>query len=105
MEGIVNIPSDNLDRARAMIEKLQTVNTAELLRIRSANDRALDEHFHWQRFANQVIQTVEEEEAPVLWNYDPDERLKLAWYGLVGQMPLRLAAPRLWTREFSRRYL
>jgi glycosyltransferase involved in cell wall biosynthesis len=52
--GMVHVPLDRVAEAAAVVERLQRAPAAELEALRAANDRRLDEHYHWDRFVSQV---------------------------------------------------
>jgi hypothetical protein len=59
--GIPNIPLNDVAGACAVLTRLQEQDTATLLSLRHANDRLLDTHFTWERFARQVREALLEE--------------------------------------------
>lgn len=62
--GIVNLPLDDLPGALAVLDRLQQEPEDALLRLQAENWRALDEHYTWQRFGEQVRSAVEERTPP-----------------------------------------
>jgi glycosyltransferase involved in cell wall biosynthesis len=64
--GIVNVPVDDADAAAAILNRLDGASMEDLERLRSLNDAALRRHFHWDRFASQVIDAIESRMSPRL---------------------------------------
>jgi glycosyltransferase involved in cell wall biosynthesis len=69
--GIVNLPLDDLAGALRIVEGLQACPAAELEARRAANDRRLDEHYGWDRFARDVVAVLSEEGRAPLAAEDP----------------------------------
>lgn len=57
--GIVNIPLDDPSAAVLILEALQSEDVNRLREMQSANSRLLEQHFNWDRFAEQVILAIE----------------------------------------------
>lgn len=65
-EGVVNVPLDDLEGASRVLTVLQQRAETELLVLQSKNHHALDSHYTWDRFGDQVIAAIESGEAPKL---------------------------------------
>ena len=80
--GIVNVPLDDPAGAVEVLRGLQQAPEDELEEMRAQNDRLLDEHFTWDRFATQVVEAIESDASPAL-GYEPlARRLKLRFAAL-----------------------
>lgn len=66
LPGIVNVPLDDVAGAAAVLRRLQEMAETSLERMRQANDEALVSHFHWDRFATQVVDAIESGRSPPL---------------------------------------
>lgn len=77
--GIPNLPLNNLPAACAVLDRMQQMESADLLAWQAENWRLLDEHFNWDRFADQVRTALQAEGraalAPAPWG----RRLRLRW--------------------------
>ena len=69
--SITNIALDDPDEAAAVLARLNSVPQERLLAMQAANWRLIDEHFNWDRFADQVIGAIESTASPPL---DPEAR-------------------------------
>lgn len=68
--GIVNIPVGDAQKAVKILRELQEAPASDLLEMQSLNFEALDKHFNWDRFADQVVSAIESDEGPPL-NEEP----------------------------------
>lgn len=75
--GIPNIPLD-IDRAVTALRQLHKMPGAALEAMQAGNWRALDDHFHWDRFAQQVIDAIESDDSPALLPCPWSRRVKIA---------------------------
>jgi glycosyltransferase involved in cell wall biosynthesis len=64
--SITNVPLDNPEEATAVLARLNRLPVERLLALQAANWRLLDEHFNWERFADQVIAAIESDASPPL---------------------------------------
>jgi glycosyltransferase involved in cell wall biosynthesis len=62
--GVANVPLDDAPGAAAVIEDLQRAPAERLQAMQAANWELLDTHFHWDRFARQVIEAIESDASP-----------------------------------------
>ncbi len=62
--GIVNIPVNDLQGAVEILRQLQDMPDETLTSMQSANWKALDEHFNWDRFTQTIIEAIESEDSP-----------------------------------------
>lgn len=86
--GIVNVPLDDVPAATAILRRLQNLPDQTLRDMQAANWHALDEHYKWDRFANQVIAAIESDVCPPLGA----SSLRHHWY-LRGQALISPYAP------------
>jgi hypothetical protein len=77
--GIPNIPLNDLPRARAVLERMQQVDAESLLALQTANWTLLDEHFTWDRFADQVRAALLAEGRTALEQEPWLRKLRLRW--------------------------
>jgi hypothetical protein len=68
--GIVNVPLGDAAGAVEVLRRLQHATEHELEEMRAQNDRLLDEHFTWDRFAAQVVDAIASDASPAL-GYEP----------------------------------
>jgi glycosyltransferase involved in cell wall biosynthesis len=66
LPGVPNVPLDDPRGAVAVLQRLQEQPTEALENLQAKNASALDQHFSWDRMANQVIDAIESESAPSL---------------------------------------
>lgn len=72
------MPLDDVPAAVAALERLQNLPEAELMAIRERNWQALDSHFTWKRFGEQVRRAVEDRTPrPPLGPFPWSDRLRL----------------------------
>jgi len=64
--GILNVPLHNPVGAAAVLNELQTTPEGRLIEMQQENWAALDTHFTWKRFAEQVVGAVRSGESPAL---------------------------------------
>ena len=81
--GIVNVPLDDLREVMNIMNRLQEAAESELIEMQSANWQVLDDHFNWDRFAQQVIQAIESIEVPPIDPISLQQRLWLRWLELL----------------------
>jgi glycosyltransferase involved in cell wall biosynthesis len=62
--GIVNVPLDEPDAAASVLERLQKTSEDRLARMQAENWLALDSHFNWDRFAQQVVEAINSKRSP-----------------------------------------
>lgn len=72
--GIVNVPLDDVPAAVAVLRSLQDLPDKALQEMQQTNWQALDEHYNWDRFANQVIDAIETDACPALGAVTPRHR-------------------------------
>ena len=77
--GIVNVPLDDVPGAVAVLRHLQHCPTEALQALQAQGQQQLREHFHWDRFAQQVIDAIESTDSPPLRPRTLTERLHLGW--------------------------
>jgi hypothetical protein len=75
--GIVNVPLGDAAGAVEVLRRLQQAPEDELVKMRAQNDRLLDEHFTWDRFAIQVVEAIESDASPALGREPLGRRLRL----------------------------
>jgi hypothetical protein len=63
-QSIVNIPLDDPQGAVRVFERLQCIPEEVLIGMQTANWRALDAHFNWDRFAWQVREAIDSRVSP-----------------------------------------
>lgn len=63
-DGVVHVPLDDAPAAAAVLREWLEAPTARLEDRRRANWRRLDEHFTWDRFAQQVVDALESPRRP-----------------------------------------
>ena len=81
--GIINLPLDNLGEAVKIVRSLQDNPESQLLEKQFANWQALDKHFHWDRFADQVIEAIESDASPKIKPIPVRRKLYLRWLDLI----------------------
>ncbi len=90
LPGVVNVPLDDAAGAAEVLRRLQDLPEAELERMRRANDEALDRHFHWDRFAAQVVEAIDSGRSPPLGSATRRHRMAVRLAALRGPAsPLR----------------
>ena len=75
--GIVNIPLDDSQSAVEILGKLQTLPEGKLREMQQQNWLALDKHFNWDRFADQVIEAIESDACPSLKPVSPFHKFRI----------------------------
>jgi glycosyltransferase involved in cell wall biosynthesis len=78
-DGIVNLPLDDLESAVKILNNLQALPEDRLRAMQQDNWRALDNHFNWERFSNQVIEAVESEASPAVMPISTHRRWLIRW--------------------------
>lgn len=76
--GITNVPLDDPDEAVAVLARLNALPVQDLFAMRAANWRLLDEHYNWDRFADQVVAAIECSASPPLGPESRSHRIVLA---------------------------
>lgn len=64
--GIINVPLNDTTATLPILRNLQQLPTQELSLLQYINTQALDQHFNWDRFSQQVIDAIESDESPTL---------------------------------------
>lgn len=100
--GIPNIPLNDVAGACAVLTRLQEQDTATLLSLRHANDRLLDTHFTWERFARQVREALLEEGRAPLEAEPITRKLRLRW--AAARSPYAPWHPRVVARKLRARW-
>lgn len=77
--SITNVPLDDPDGAAAVLACLNTLPQESLRAMRAANWRLLDQHYNWERFANQVIGAIESTASPPLGPESRSHRIMFAY--------------------------
>lgn len=96
--GIPNVPLDDVRGAVETLRGLEEAPAERLEELRAANDRLLDTHFTWDRFAAQVIDAIESDASPELGREPLARKVRLRWaalrspYSVVRPPNLRFAA-------------
>jgi glycosyltransferase involved in cell wall biosynthesis len=80
--SITNVPLDDPDEAAAVLARLNTLPEERLLAMQAENWRLLDEHYNWERFADQVIAAIESTASPPL---DPESRSRRIMFACNAQ--------------------
>ncbi len=88
--GIPNIPLDNPQEAAGMLGRLNYMPEEHLERMRQNNDQLLQTHFNWERFTNQVIESIESSVHQNLEVQDLIKRIQITKYEITSAyFPLR----------------
>ena len=77
--SIQNISIDGIDDAVETIKHLQSVPEEKLKKWQQENLNLLDKHFNWERFCDQVLSEIENEESPNLDEANLEQRLFLSF--------------------------
>lgn len=88
--GIVNVPLGDTARAVECLRGLQALSEARLLEMRQTNWEALDRHFNWHRFTDQVVGTIETPSGPPIDSLPIGRRLRMRRAALT--------SPHFWMR-------
>ena len=75
--SILNVPLDDPEGAAVVLRRLQNLPETELAELQAENWQLLDEYFNWDRFAAQVISTIESHESPPLGPVTREQRRAL----------------------------
>jgi glycosyltransferase involved in cell wall biosynthesis len=62
--GIVNVPLNDVREAVRIMRQLEKMSDEKLNEMQAINWRALDNHFNWDRFTEQIIWAIESDECP-----------------------------------------
>jgi glycosyltransferase involved in cell wall biosynthesis len=89
--GIQNIPLDDVRNAVKILRELQETPASNLLEMQSLNFEALDKHFNWDRFVDQIVEAIESDYSPPLGEEPWRVKAKLAWAGLTS--PYSILSP------------
>jgi hypothetical protein len=81
--GIINVPLGDALKAASMLRELQKLPDSRLLKLQTLNFEALDNHFNWGRFADQVVEAIESDYSPPLDEEPWRVRVTLAWAALT----------------------
>jgi len=81
--SIPNVPVNNVEAAAAVVRKLLSADESDLMAMQSANRKLLDDHFTWDRFADQVVDAIESSESPPLGRQSMRRRLLIAFYDVT----------------------
>jgi glycosyltransferase involved in cell wall biosynthesis len=81
--GIVNVPLNNAVGAMNILQNLQAVPNEHLKEMQAVNWKALDEHFNWERFTDQVMDAIESNESPQLEPESIHRLLYLRWMAFL----------------------
>ena len=103
---ITNVPLDDPDGAAAVLTRLNTLPEQHLLAMQAENGRLLDQHYNWDRFADQVIAAIESPASPPMGPESLSRRLAFAFYGQLspfGPLLTGLARAKRMARRVSRR--
>jgi glycosyltransferase involved in cell wall biosynthesis len=76
---ITNVPLDDPDEAAAVLARLNTLPEQRLLAMQAENWRLLDQHYNWERFADQVIAAIESTASPTLNPESCSRRIMFAY--------------------------
>jgi hypothetical protein len=77
------VPVNNVEAAAAVVRKLLSADESDLMAMQSANRKLLDDHFTWDRFADQVVDAIESSESPPLGRQSMRRRLLIAFYDVT----------------------
>jgi glycosyltransferase involved in cell wall biosynthesis len=77
--SITNVPLGDPDGAVEVLTRLNTAPEERLLAIQAENWRLLDEHYNWERFADQVIAAIESALSPPLGTESRSRRFLFVW--------------------------
>jgi hypothetical protein len=98
--SIVNIPLDDPQGALRVLERLQSVPEDALTDMQTANWKALDDHFNWERFASQVREAIDSGASPPVLREGTGRKARLrvaavvSPYSMLRRGNLRLLAHR-----------
>jgi glycosyltransferase involved in cell wall biosynthesis len=77
--GIVNVPLADPAAAAAILRKLQQAPEAELRGLQKTNREAVERHYNWDRFTDQVVEAIESDESPALLPEPLARRAEIRW--------------------------
>ena len=75
--GIVNVPLGDPERAAEILRGLQELPEERLLEMRAANDDALERHYNWDRFTEQIVEAIESDASPACLPVSPGRALAI----------------------------
>lgn len=75
--GIPNVPLNNTKEAVEVLNKIQYVPEQKLREYQQLNWNALETHFNWERFSQNVIDAIESNETPACFPVTRTHRLSL----------------------------
>jgi glycosyltransferase involved in cell wall biosynthesis len=78
--SIPNVPLGDADAAAAVVRGFLSADESDLVAMQSANRKLLDDHFTWDRFADQVVDAIESSESPPLSRQSVRRRVLIAFY-------------------------
>jgi hypothetical protein len=65
-DWFANIPLDDVKGASKILQALNVADQSKLMQMQQSGIAALDRHYNWDRFANQVIEAIESPAKPTL---------------------------------------
>jgi glycosyltransferase involved in cell wall biosynthesis len=77
--GIVNVPLGDAERAVAVLCHLQTEPEERLRGLQAVNREAVERHYNWDRFTDQVVEAIESDASPPLLPEPFARRAELRW--------------------------
>ncbi len=101
VEGIVNIPLNNIERACKIIEIMQQEDAGRLYAWQASNWHLIDTHFTWDRFASQVLDAIESDASPEMNKPTWQDQIVLTWNRI--HSPLSIWHPRKLLRRIRSR--
>src|ERR1700756_2113262 len=81
--GIVNVPLNDAAAAELVFSQLQAASEAQLLETQRLGQEAIDSHYRWDRFYDQVRSAIEGTESPAIRAATWKERLLMKTFDLV----------------------
>jgi glycosyltransferase involved in cell wall biosynthesis len=75
--GIVNVQPNDVQRVVKVLRQLEHLPDRELKAMQTANWVALESHFNWERFTEQIIEAIESDECPEIGARGPSAKLKI----------------------------
>ena len=81
--GIVNVPLNDAPAAELVFRKLQAQSDAELRETQRLGQEAIDSHYRWDRFYDQVRAAIDGTESPAIRAATWKERILMKAFDLV----------------------
>jgi glycosyltransferase involved in cell wall biosynthesis len=81
--SIPNVSVNDAEAAAAVVRKFLSADESDLIAMQSANRKLLDDHFTWDRFADQVVDAIESSESPPLGRQSRRRRLLITFYDVT----------------------